>query len=95
MPIFPVGAPAYHRFTGLVEWVQNQPEKAYASWKMAVEKAHAFPMKFEEARAYLELGWHLPKGDPERDAALENARLLFSELALENWVSAVGSKQGN
>jgi eukaryotic-like serine/threonine-protein kinase len=92
MPIFTVGAPAYHRFTGSVEWVQNKPEKAYASWRTAVQKAHAFPMKFEEARAYLELGRHLPKENPERDTAFENARRLFSELELENWVSAVDSE---
>lgn len=95
MPIFTVGAPAYYRFTGLVEYYQNKLEKASASWKTAVEKAHAFPMKFEEARAYLELGRHLPKENSERNIAFENAHRLFSELELENWVSVMHAEQSN
>ncbi len=95
MPIFTVGAPAYYRFTGLVDWYQNKPEKAYASWRKALEKAHAFPMKFEEAHADLELGRHLPAGNAERASTLENASRLFSELELENWASAVASEQSS
>jgi len=94
-PIFTVGEPAYHRFTGLLEWHQDKPEKAYASWMTAVEKARAFPMKFEEARAYLELGRHLPKGNAKRVAALENASRLFTELELENWVAVINSERSN
>lgn len=95
MPIFTVGAPAYHRFTGLVDWYEDKPDKAYASWGTAVEKAHVFPMKFEEARAWLELGRHLPRANPERATSFENARQLFSELELDNWVSTVDSEQSN
>jgi tetratricopeptide (TPR) repeat protein len=95
MPIFTVGAPAFYRFTGLVEWYEDKPEKAHVSWRRAVEKAHTFPMRFEEARAWLELGRHLPNEHPERDTALEHARRLFSELELENWVSTVDSETSN
>ena len=95
MPIFTVGAPAYYRFSGLIEYYQNKPEKAYNSWRTAIEKAHAFPMKFEEARAYLELGRHLPKENPERANTLEKARQLFVEVGLDNWVSVVDSGQSN
>ncbi len=95
MPIFTVGAPAYYRFLGLVEWYENKPEKAFGSWRKAVERAHAFPMKFEEARAYVELGRHLPKGNAERESSLENASRLFRELELENWISAVEAERND
>ena len=52
-------------------------------------------MKYEEARAYLELGKHLPKDNTERGTALEKAGALFSECGLENWVAVVKSEQSN
>ena len=92
MPIFTVGAPVYYRFMGLVEWYENKADEAHASWRLAVEKASSFPMKFEAARSWLELGRHSPAGNPERASAFENARQLFSELDLENWVATVNSE---
>jgi len=91
--IFSIGGPALNRFKGSLEWHHNKPEKAYQYWRTAAEKAHAFPMKYEEARAYLELGKHLPKGNTERGAALESASVLFTECDLENWVSVVKTEQ--
>ncbi len=93
--IFSIGGPALNRFKGSLEWHHNRPEKAYQYWRTAAEKAHAFPMKYEEARAYLELGKHLPKDNTERGTALEKAGALFSECGLENWVAVVKSEQSN
>jgi hypothetical protein len=76
-----------------MEWYRNKPDKALQFWRQATEKAHAFPMKYEEARASLELGRHLPADNPERTQALENARRLFGECGLDNWVSAATAEQ--
>jgi hypothetical protein len=50
-------------------------------------------MKYEEGRAYLELGRYLPKGSPERATSLEQASDLFADCGLENWVSIVRAEQ--
>ena len=57
--IFSIGEPTLKRFQGNMEWHQSKPEKARQLWRAAIEKAHSFPMKYEEARASLELGRHL------------------------------------
>ena len=85
--IFSIGGPALDRYSGSLEWHHGKREKAYQHWRTSAEKAHAFPMKYEEARAYLELGRHLEKGSAERVTALEKAGELFSECGLENWAS--------
>ena len=87
--IFSIGVPALNRYMGSLEWHRNKPEKAYQLWRAAIEKAHAFPMKYEEARAYFELGRHLPKSNAERTTALEKAGALFLECGLDNWVAKV------
>lgn len=87
--IFSIGVPALNRYKGNLEWGANRPEKAIQYWRTAATKAHAYPMKYEEARAWLELGRHLNKDDAERSAALERAAELFAECGLENWVSVV------
>ncbi len=85
--IFSIGEPTLKRFQGSMEWYKNKPEKAHKLWRGAIEKAHTFPMKYEEARASLELGRHLPKDHSERATLLENACMLFEDCGLENWVS--------
>jgi hypothetical protein len=64
-------------------------EKALQSWRTAGEKAHVFPMNYEEGMAYLILGMHLPLGDPERAGSLEKASLAFTRGGFENWVEIV------
>lgn len=92
MGIFSIGGPALNRYQGSLEWYHNKPEKALPHWRTAAEKAHAYPMKYEEARALLELGRHLEKGNSERTPALEKASGLFAECGLENWVAVVKSE---
>jgi tetratricopeptide (TPR) repeat protein len=93
--IFSIGGPALNRYTGNMEWHRNKPEKALQYWRTAIEKAHAYPMKYEEARSYLELGRHLDKNNAERAATFEKASALFAECGLENWVAVVKSEQSN
>jgi tetratricopeptide (TPR) repeat protein len=93
--IFSIGLPALNRFMGKLEWYNNRPTKAYQHWHTAIEKAHTFPMKYEEARAYLELGQHLKKNNAERGTALETAATLFTECGLDNWVSIIRSEQSS
>lgn len=85
--IFSIGEPALKRFQGNLEWYRNKPDNARQLWRASMEKAHTFPMKFEEARASLEWGRHLTFNSPERAAALDNACRLFEGCGLENWVS--------
>lgn len=92
MGIFSIGGPALNRYQGSLEWHHNKPEKALQHWRTAAEKAHAYPMKYEEARALLELGSHLEKGNAERIPTLEKASELFEECGLENWVAVVKSE---
>ena len=91
--IFSIGGPALNRYQGSLEWYRNKPEKAFQYWRTAVEKAHAYPMKYEEARSYLELGRYLEKGNVERAAALEKASVLFAECGLDNWVAVAKTEQ--
>jgi len=93
--IFPIGGPSLNRFSGNLAWHQNKPEKAFKYWHTAAEKAHVFPMKYEEARAYLELARHLPAENPERNAAFGKAAALFEECGLENWVGIVNHENSN
>lgn len=90
--VFSIGGPALNRFRGNLEWHYGRREKAYQYWRIAVEKAHAFPMKYEEARAHFEWARHLDKGTDGRTTSLEKAAELFAECGLENWVSAVNSE---
>ncbi|MGE5462610.1 MAG: AAA family ATPase [Syntrophothermus sp.] len=91
--IFSIGEPTLRRFQGKMEWHQKKPEKARQLWRAAIAKAHSFPMKYEEARASLELGRHLDADNSERAQALDNARVLFGECGLENWVSIATVEQ--
>ncbi len=76
-----------------MEWYQNKPENARKLWRGSIEKAHTFPMKYEEARASLELGRHLSNDDAERARLLENACSLFEACGLENWASIATAEQ--
>ncbi|HEX9332053.1 MAG TPA: hypothetical protein VF896_09210, partial [Anaerolineales bacterium] len=91
--IFSIGEPALKRYQGSMEWYKNKPESARKLWRGAIEKAHTFPMKYEEARASLELGRHLPNEDAERATLLGNACTLFEECGLENWVTVATAEQ--
>jgi class 3 adenylate cyclase/tetratricopeptide (TPR) repeat protein len=85
--VFLIGGPALDRYQGQSEWHQNRHEKAYQFWRSAVEKAHAFPITYEEGRAELLLGQNLPADDPERALHLQKARGIFKTSGYENWAA--------
>ena len=87
--IFTVGEPAFHRYTGWVEWYRGKKDQAYQAWRMAGQKAHQIPMFYEEGQAYLALGENLPADDPEQVSSFEKARSAFAQGGFENWVEAV------
>ena len=91
--VFLIGGPALNRFSGHLEWHRNKRDRAYQYWRTAAEKAHSFPMKYEEARAHFELGKRLPNEHPDRSESLAKASALFEECGLENWVSMVRQEQ--
>lgn len=92
--IFTVGEPAYYRYMGWVKWHQGKKEKAYQSWRIAIEKARGFPMHYEEGLSYLILGTNLPPDDPERMLSFVKAHDTFKRGGFENWVEAVSKILG-
>ena len=87
--VFTIGEPAYYRYNGWVEWHQGNKEKAYQSWRTASEKAHAFPMNYEEGMSCLTLGVLLPSDDPERISSFVKAKEAFARGGFGNWVETV------
>jgi class 3 adenylate cyclase/tetratricopeptide (TPR) repeat protein len=87
--VFTVGEPAYYRYSGWVQWHQGKKEKAYQSWRTAVDKARQIPMHYEEGMSGLALGMNLPADDPEREGAFEKAKGAFRRGGFGNWVETV------
>jgi hypothetical protein len=88
--VFSIGGPALDRYKGQWEWHHNQHERAYQFWCAAAEKAHTFPITYEEGRAELLLGKNLPVDDPERPVHLQNAHQIFEASGYENWAAIAG-----
>ena len=82
--IFPIGEPALYLLNGALAWTRNDPEKAFKFWKTAAEKAHAFPMHYEEGLAHLLLGQNLKIEDPERSAHNQKAAQAFESGGFPN-----------
>jgi len=78
-----------YRYKGWIEWYGGEKEKAYQSWRTAVEKATPIPMYYEEGLSYLALASHQPAENPERLASFEKAREAFGRGGLEYWVEIV------
>jgi tetratricopeptide (TPR) repeat protein len=88
--VFAIGGPALDRYKGQLEWHHNGHEKAYQFWRAAAEKAHTFPITYEEGRAELLLGKNLPANDPERAIHLQNAHAIFKSSGYDNWAAIAG-----
>ena len=82
--IFPIGEPALYLLNGALAWYRNDSEKAFKFWKTAAEKAHAFPMVYEEGLAHLLLGQNLKIEDPERSAHIQKAAQVFESGGFSN-----------
>ena len=85
--VFSIGGPALDRYKGQWEWHHNRPEQAHQFWRAATEKAHTFPITYEEGRAELLLGKNLSVDDPERAIHLQKAREIFEVSGYENWAA--------
>jgi tetratricopeptide (TPR) repeat protein len=92
--VFTIGEPANYRYNGWMHWHQGNKEKAYQSWRIAGEKAHAFPMHYEEGLSFLTLGKNLPPDDPERVSSLAKAKDAFAQGGFDNWVETVEGVSG-
>ena len=88
--VFSIGGPALERYKGQWEWHHNQREKAYQFWRAAAEKAHTFPITYEEGRAELLLGKNLPVDDPECAIHLQKAHQIFEASGYQNWAAIAG-----
>jgi hypothetical protein len=51
-----------------------------SAWQQAIAAARRVTMLYEEGLAHLELGRHLPPGDPARGTSLAEARAIFARL---------------
>jgi hypothetical protein len=65
---------------GQEAWLLGRTGVASRLWRRCVRRAVEWAMPYEEARARLELGRHLPPEAPEREALLLRARELFQRL---------------
>jgi class 3 adenylate cyclase/tetratricopeptide (TPR) repeat protein len=84
--VFTVGEPAHYRYNGWVQWHQDKKEKAYQSWRIAIERAQVFPMYYEIGLSSYTLGRLLPPDDPERVSNFVKAKDAFERGGFNNWV---------
>ena len=77
---FAFGEPFSLLCNGQEAWLSGWTGAALRTWRRGVERAVELAMPYEEARARLELGRHLPLEAPEREAHLSRARELFQRL---------------
>ena len=87
--VFTVGEPVTHRYKGWIEWYSGEKDKAYQSWRTAVETARPIPMHYEEGLSCLALAKHLPVENVERTVSFEKAREAFRRGDLNYWVEIV------
>jgi serine/threonine protein kinase/tetratricopeptide (TPR) repeat protein len=78
--IFPIGRPSSHLWRGIELQLSGEHDKARKSWQTAIEEAERLRMPYQRARALLELGRHLPVGDPERARFLSRAEAIFADI---------------
>ena len=78
--VFPIGKPFALLWGGLSAHLAGHAEKAQKTWERCLVEAARLGMPYEQARAHLELGRHLPAGDPARRAHLLQASAIFAEV---------------
>lgn len=78
--IFPIGKPGAFLYQGLYDWLSGKPKKAHKAWQKSLGHARALEMPFDEGLAHYEIARHLPPDDAARQAHLEQATTIFTEL---------------
>jgi len=87
--IFTIGEPALQLLNGYLALCERHPDKARKHWITAAEKAHAFPMYFEEGFAYLALARNTKRAHAERERSIERSIQAFEKAGYHNWVKVV------
>ena len=77
---FPMGLPVAWRCQGLLDWLEDRPDRAHESWKKALQYAREMHIPYEEAETCYEIGRHLEKGNPQKIEYLTRAREIFERL---------------
>ncbi len=81
--VCPFAWPRAWRCEGIASWLAGHRKKALRAWARSLEAARRYAMRYDEGLAHLELGRHLPEGDPNAQAHLEQACCLLRELGAE------------
>jgi class 3 adenylate cyclase/tetratricopeptide (TPR) repeat protein len=77
---FPFGKPRALIWQGMYEWLQGHQDKAFRSWRSAIEAAQKMSLPFEEGLAHYQISRHLAKNDPLYREHLSHARAIFHRL---------------
>jgi class 3 adenylate cyclase/tetratricopeptide (TPR) repeat protein len=75
---FPLGMPSARLCDGLAASLMGKQRAALKAWQRCLLVAAKLHMPYEEARAHLEIGQHLPGNDPQRQTHLVRACELFT-----------------
>lgn len=78
--VFRIARPQAWLRQGLAHQLAGNPCQARRDWDKARKEARKLEMPYEEGLASLEIGRHLPPGDPERTRHLDRACRIFSRL---------------
>ncbi|MBU8896652.1 serine/threonine-protein kinase PknK [Corallococcus sp. H22C18031201] len=78
--VFPFSQSAASRWRATEQGLSGQPAKARAGWERAIREAQQLALPYDEGRACLELGRHLPETDGARRVQLNRAVELLSPL---------------
>ncbi|NUM47196.1 MAG: AAA family ATPase, partial [Anaerolineales bacterium] len=77
---FPFGTPRALIWQGMYEWLNGRQDKAFRSWKNAVDAAQKIHLPYEEGLAHFQISRHLAKSDPAYRDHLSKARAIFHKL---------------
>jgi predicted ATPase/class 3 adenylate cyclase len=77
--VFPIGQPRAWLYQGWYDWLSGKHTKAQKAWNKSLIYAEKLGMCYEQGLAYLEIGRHLPMGEPDRQEDLRKAVEIFSQ----------------
>lgn len=86
---FALGQPSARLCDGRLAWLAGRRKTALKAWSNSLLAADRLGMPFDQALAHLEIGQHLPNGDPERREHLTNARNIFSQVKSPYYLAQV------
>jgi class 3 adenylate cyclase/tetratricopeptide (TPR) repeat protein len=78
--VFPIARPRADLWQGRADWLGGRRGRASRLWRRGLAVAERLSMPYEQGLAHLEIGQHLPAGDPDRRAHLTRACEILSRL---------------